>query len=125
MGLFDFFKKKQQPKTLLEQAQALGGPLIVNGYRSIAAANNMAPTSKTSDQKIIEIYQRVGSAFREASKQRNEHIPAGYLNTIVLKYFQVYEMMGDMMLDENLKYEVDKYIQEGLREDYKQDLKLF
>jgi hypothetical protein len=125
MGLFDIFKKKEQPKTLLDQVQAIGGPLIVNGYRRIAAANNIAPTAKTSDQKIIEIYQRVGSAFREASKQRNEHIPAGHLNTVVLKFFQVYEMMGDTMFYEHLKYEVDKYIQEGLRPDYKQDLKLF
>jgi hypothetical protein len=77
------------------------------------------------DQKIIEIYQRVGSAFREASNQRGEHIPAGHLNTVVLKFFQVYEMMGDTMFYEHLKYEVDKYIQEGLRPDYKQDLKLF
>jgi|JI6StandDraft_1071083.scaffolds.fasta_scaffold655895_1 hypothetical protein len=125
MGLFDIFKKKEQPKTMLDQVQALAGPLIVNGYRKIAAANNIAPTAKTSDQKIIEIYQRVGSAFREASNQRGEHIPAGHLNTVVLKFFQVYEMMGDTMFYEHLKYEVDKYIQEGLRPDYKQDLKLF
>lgn len=125
MGLFDIFKRKEQPKTMLDQVQALAGPLIVNGYRKVAAANNIAPTSKTSDQKIIEIYQIVGSAFREASNQRNEHIPAGYLNNIVLKFFQVYEMMGDMLFEEHLKYEVDKYIQEGLRQDYKQDLKLF
>ncbi len=125
MGLFDIFKKKDLPKTVLDQLQASVGPLIINAYREIAAANNLAPTSKTSDQKIIEIYQRVSSAFRVASKQRNEIIPAGYLNTIVLKFFLVYEMMGDTMFYEHLKYEVDKYIQEGLRPEYKQDLKLF
>lgn len=125
MGLFDIFKKKDQPKTLLDQVQALGGPLIVNGYRRIAAANNIAPTSKTSDQKIIEIFQQVGSAFNEASNQRKELIPARQLNSIVLQFFQVYEMMGETVFYEHLKYEVDKYIQEGLREDYKQDLKLF
>lgn len=124
MGLFDRFKKKQ-PKTMLDKVQELAGPLIVNGYRQLAAANGTAPTAKTSDQKIIEIYQQVGSAFREASKERNEHLPAGYMNTIVFKFFQVYEMMGDTMFYEHLKYEVDKYINEGLRDDYKQDLKLF
>jgi hypothetical protein len=46
MGLFDFFKKKEQPKTMLYQVQSLAGPLIVNGYRRIAAANNIAPTSR-------------------------------------------------------------------------------
>lgn len=125
MGLFDIFKKKEQPKNLLDQVQALAGPLLINGYRRLAAANNTAPTSKTSDQKIMEIYQQVGSAFTEASNQRKEHLPAGQLNTIVFKFFQVYEMMGDKMFYEHLKYEVDKYIQEGLRQDYKQDLKLF
>jgi hypothetical protein len=125
MGLFDAFKKKDSPKTMADQIQALAGPILVKGYRRIAAANNIAPTSKTTDQKIIDIYKHVGSAFREASEARNEHIPAGHLNTIVLKFYQVYEMMGDTMLEEHLKYEVEKYLREGLREDYKQDLKLF
>jgi len=125
MGLFDFNKKNEQPKTMLDQALALAGPLIVNGYRSIAETNNIAPTSKTSDQKIIEIYQKVGSSFHEASKERNEHIPAGNINTIVLKFLQVYELMGETMFYEHLKYEVNKYLQEGLREDYKRDLDLF
>ena len=39
MGLFDIFKRKEQPKTMLDQVQALAGPLIVNGYRKVAAAN--------------------------------------------------------------------------------------
>lgn len=125
MGLFDFNKKNEQPKTMLDQALALAGPLIVNGYRSIAEANNIAPTSKTSDQQIIEIYQKVGSSFHEASKERNEHIPAGHINTIVLKFLQVHELMGETMFYEHLKYEVNKYLQEGLREDYKRDLDLF
>lgn len=110
---------------MLDKVQALAGPIIVNGYRQIAKANDIAPTDKTSDIQILEIYQKVGTAFREASKQRNEHIPVGYLNTIVLKFYQVYEMMGETMLDQHLEYEVNKYIQEGLRPDYKQDLELF
>jgi hypothetical protein len=124
MGLFDFFKKKK-PKTISDQVQELGGPLIINGYRQLAKINGTAPTSKTSDQKIIEIYQQVGSAFKEASSVRNEHLPAGHMNTIVFKYLQVYEMMGEKMFFEHLKYEVDKYINEGLRDDYKQNLNLF
>jgi hypothetical protein len=125
MGLLDIFKKKNNRKQMSDQIQSLAATVTVNGYRRIAVINNIAPTAKTSDEKIIEIYQKVGSAFREASKQRNEHIPAGQLNTIVLKFFQVYEMMGDAMFYDHLKYEVNKYIQEGLRADYKQDLKLF
>ncbi|KGE86286.1 MAG: hypothetical protein ACE362_21715 [Phaeodactylibacter xiamenensis] len=124
MGLFDRFKKKQ-PETMLDKVQEQAGALIINGFRRLAAANGTAPTAKTSDLKIIEIYKQVGSAFRKASKERNEHLPAGYLNTIVFKFFQVYEIMGDTMFYEHLKYEVARYIKEGLRDDYKQDLKLF
>lgn len=125
MGLFDFLKKKEQPSTLLEQVQKIAGPLIVNGYRKIAFLKGIAPTAKTSDQKIIDIYQIVGSAFREASSQRNEFIPAGYMNTIVLQFFQVFEKMGETFFFEHLKYEVERYIHEGLREDCKKDLDLF
>lgn len=125
MGLFNFSKKKEQPKTMLDRLQEIAIPAIVNGYRRIAASNNTAPTSKTSDKKIMEIYQLVGTAFREASTQRNENIPAGQINNIVWHFLQVYEMMGDTMLAEHLKYEIDKYLIEGLREDYRQDLKVF
>ncbi len=110
---------------MLDQFQALAEPLIVNGYRRVARENNIAPSSKISDKKIIEIYQKVGSTFREISKQRNEHISSEQINNIVLKFFQVYEMMGDTMFNEHLKYELDKYSEEGLRGDYQQELKLF
>ena len=48
MKLFDYFKNKKQPKTMLEEAQALAGTVIVNGYRSIVTGSNLAPTLKTS-----------------------------------------------------------------------------
>lgn len=115
---------KKQPTNLYEQVRGVTEPLVVSSYRRIAFQNGIAPTSKTSDDKIIEIYSKIGSAFKEASKQRNEHIAAGYLNTIVLKFFQVYEIGGDIMLDEHLSYEINKYLTEGLRSDYKQELKL-
>ena len=125
MGLFNFNKKKEAPKTMLDRLQDFAFPAIVNGYRRIAVEKNTAPTSKTSDQKIIEIYQLVGTAFREASQKRNEHIPAGQINNIVLNFIIAYEMMGETMVKEHLKYEIEKYLREGLREDYRQDLKVF
>ncbi|NDW11140.1 hypothetical protein [Dysgonomonas sp. 520] len=116
---------KKQPTNLYEATREVIEPLVIRSYRNIAYQNGIAPTSKTSDNKIIEIYSKIGSAFKEASKQRNEHIPAVYLNTIVLKFYQVYEMGGDVFLEEHLKYEVDRYLRAGLREDYKHELKLF
>lgn len=116
---------KKQPTNLHKEIREVAEPLIVESYRKIAFQKGIAPTSRTPDNKIIEIYSRVGFAFKEASKQRNEHIQAGYINTIVLKFIQVYEMGGDIFLEEHLKYEIDKYLIEGLRNDYKNELKLF
>lgn len=115
----------KQPRTLLEQAQEVGGKLIVDGYRRIAAIKGCAPSSKTTDKEIIEIYSKVGSAFRLAAEQRREIIPADNLNFIVWKLLQVYEMMGDEMLDSHLEYEVKKYLREGLRPEYRSELTLF
>ena len=115
-----FLKKR----TMLDDVQEVGGKLIIQGYRRIAAQHGCAPTSKTTDQKIVQIYSTVGTAFHQAEEQRGEHIPAPYLNTIVLKFLQVYEMGGDQFMEEHLKYEVEKYLVEGLRPEYKQALHL-
>ncbi|MGO8927066.1 MAG: hypothetical protein ACLQU3_09285 [Limisphaerales bacterium] len=56
--------------------------------------------------------------------QRGEVIPAVFLNRIGLKFLFVHEKMPACFFDEHLQYEVDKYIAEGLRPDYKQELPL-
>ncbi len=126
MSIFKtLFGGATKPRTMLDEVQEVGGKLIVSGYRRLAQQNRCAPTGKTSDQKIVEIYSRVGTAFRQASEQRGERIPALILNYIVFKFLQVYEMMGEQMLQEHLQYEVDKYLAEGLRPNYRQELPLF
>ena len=116
----------QPPKqrTYFDQVQEIGGQAIVRGYRSIAAQNSIAPSTKTTDKKIVEIYSQVGRAFQQAAQQRGEHIPALRLNFIVLKFLQVYEEMGEQMLREHLQYEVDRYLASGLRPEYQKDLRL-
>lgn len=119
------FGSTEQPRTMLDEAQEVSGKLIVAGYRHLATQQGCAPTAKTSDQQIIEMYKKVGTAFREVSDQRGERLPAGTLNYIVWKFLQVSEMLGHEMVDQHLAYETQKYLQEGLRHDYQQDLKLF
>ncbi len=99
--------------------------VIVGGYRMIAARQGCAPTSQTTDQEIIDIYKKVGTAFRQASEQGGEHLPAGTMNFIVWKFIQVKEQFGNDMLDAHLKYEVEKYQTSGLRPDYRHELNLF
>ena len=122
--MFNFFKPKTKPRTMLDDVQEIGGRLIVKGYRGIAAQHGCAPTGKTTDAKILEIYTRVTTSFHQAAKQRGEQIPALIDNHIVLKFLQLYEMMPGH-LDQHLQYEVKKYLAEGLRPDYKQELQLF
>jgi hypothetical protein len=109
---------------LLDDVQEVSGRLIVKGYRRIAAQHSCAPTAKTTDRKILEIYTQVSTAFQKAEQQRGEHIPALYQNHIVLKFLQLYEMTPGH-LQQHLQYEVEKYLAGGLRPDYKQELQLF
>lgn len=122
-----FLKKlfgSQKPRTLLDEAKETAGKAVVYGYRRIAKERGCAPTQKTSDDKIIEIYSKVVSSFQKVAATKNERIPAVYLNTIALKFYQVYELAGDAFLDEHLDYEINLYKTSGLRNDYKQELKL-
>lgn len=129
IGLIYIFFQKQdrttKPGNLLEEAQRQARPLIINGYRKVGKERGCAPTSKTSDKKIIDVYTQVLNAFNSAAKIRDERIPAVKLNFIALKFFQVYEMMGEEGMNSHLEYEVEKYLEEGLRAEYNQPLELF
>lgn len=113
-----------QGSNLLQESQNTAIPMIVNGYRKIALERNCAPTGKTTDREIIEVYQQVLTAFNIASHKKNENIPAGNLNFIALKFFQVYETTGKEAFNDHLAYEVDKYLSEGLRPEYNQTLEV-
>jgi len=130
VGLIALSKGNEKPvdsasRTMFDEVQEVAGKLVVDGYRRLAALHGCAPTSKTSDKQILEMYQKVGTAFREVADQRNERFPAGTQNYIVWKFLQVNETLGSEMVDPHLRYEINKYREEGLRPDYNQDLKLF
>jgi hypothetical protein len=114
-----------QPQSMLNVSQDVAGKVIVDGYRRLAAEHGCAPTAKTSDQEIVELYQKVSTAFRKAADQRAERLAAGTVNCIVWKFFKVSELLGNDMVDRHLSYEVQKYLDHGLRPDYQQALKLF
>lgn len=120
MGLFDIFKRKKS-RTMLDEVNEI----TVKAFRSLGEANGVAPTSKMSDEDVIRVAQEVGVAFKKVSEQRGEHLKAGYLFTIQMQFFRVYEMSGEQFYQEHIIYECNKYLNEGLRSDYQQDLKLF
>jgi hypothetical protein len=75
-----------------------------------------------SDKEILEISSEVMSAFKKTSEQKGEQIPGGYLFTIAMYLLVCYQKHGKSWYIEHLKYELDRYIEMGLREDYKRDL---
>lgn len=109
---------------LAQRVLEASGKAIVAGYRHIASQNGCAPTQSTSDDQILQIYRKVGTAFRAVAEERGEHLTAGPINTVVLKFLQVREKMGDAFVDEHLSYELAKYRKEGLRPEYQRDLDL-
>jgi hypothetical protein len=114
-----------KPGSALEAAREASKILIVSGYRRVAAHYGCPPSSMTSDEQIMEIYSRVGTAFQQAAKQRGEIIPAEFINRIVLEFLFFHEKMPAFFFDEHLRYEIEKYVKEGLRPDYKEALPLF
>jgi hypothetical protein len=115
--------KPTEPEPDLFEYKLKGG--LVKSLRSIGEYNNTAPTSITTDEKIIEIYKLICSSFREQSEIRNEPIKANCLNTIALKFFNVYEQFGEDFMKKHLEYELKKYANEGLRTEYKREISLF
>lgn len=121
---FSYYILKRKPEEPVSFEDKLNTGLVKR-LRNIGEYNNTAPTDKTTDEKIIEIYQLICSSFRNASNKRNERILANNLNTIAMKFFNVYEEFGEDFMKEHLKYEVDKYLNEGLRPEYQRELSLF
>ena len=117
MGLFDIFKK-EEVKT---GAEALNASLP-KLFREIGEASGVAPTKKLSDEQINKIFKEVATAFTQASEQKGEHIPGGYIMTIAMTFFAIYEKHGEDFYYKHINYEINKYLNEGLREGYKHNL---
>lgn len=110
-------------KTKAETSE-LAGESIVRCYRRLGKEAECAPTPVTSDDEILAIYSTVAKAFGEAAKQRRETITVGRINTIAWQFMRVKEQFGDAFLEEHLEYEVEKYLVEGLRREYRDELSL-
>jgi len=121
---FSYYILKRKPEEPVSFEDTINNSLVKR-LRNIGRFNNTAPTEKTSDEKVIEIYQLICSSFRDASNKRNESIPADNLNTIAMKFFNVYEQFGEDFMKEHLDFELEKYRKEGLRPEYQKGISLF
>ena len=118
MNWFHRILAQSKTPTVLDQAQAAAGTLIVAGYRRHAQSKGGAPSDKTSDSRIVAIYTKVGTAYRRIADERGERLSAGTINFIVWNWLQVYEMvgpaLGDAAVDSELRDEVESYRKNGL-----------
>lgn len=121
---FSYYILKRKPEEPVSFEDNLNISLIKR-LRNIGEYNKTAPTEKTSDEKVIVIYQLICSSFRNSSNKRNERIPADNLNTIAMKFFNVYEEFGENFMKEHLEFELEKYRKEGLRPEYQKGISLF
>lgn len=121
---FSYYILKRKPEEPVSFEDKLNASLVKR-LRNIGEYNNTAPTEKTNNDQVLEIYKLVCSSFRKASGERNEHIPIDNLNTIAMKFFKVYEDFGEDFMQEHLEYELKKYATEGLRPEYKKGISLF
>lgn len=115
-----FGATEQKPKTALDAVQETIARFMAARYRQMSSFSHeeYAPTTKTSDQEIINIYKKVCTAYWNASNQRGEQIAIEVINAITWKFLQVYEKVGNEFMSEHLDYEIEKYLNEGLRPDY-------
>lgn len=113
MGFFDIFRKKERT------AYDVLKDNTIKLFRITAQSNNFQQVNSLSDEKIMNIAQEVMSTFKNAAEKKGEIIPGGYLLTIAMKFIIVYATTSEVFYKEHLNYEINKYINEGLREDYK------
>jgi len=130
MGLFSFFSNIFKPKSDYEKLRSMVGPMLVKAYRKIAKERGLAPTSKTSDKKIVDIYIQVENAFKEAAKQRNEEIPQPNIHYIVLYFYQVYEGyqgndLCESLFQSQIDFEIKNYLSKGLPKRFCKELHIF
>ncbi|WP_395679444.1 hypothetical protein [Dokdonella sp.] len=112
-------------KTAYDAFLRSSSKVVIAGYRSIAKQHGLSPSLAVSDYLIMETYSTICESFRAAAESRGERIAAEQLNRIALKFLQVREQSGDEFYREHLDYEIDRYLNSGLREDYQKGIRLF
>ena len=108
------------PPSERDEFRRTANKLAVSIYRNIYSQQQIGPSPEMPDALILDIYRQVGCAFRAAGKERGEFVESAVINTIVLKFLEVYRTAGAKFFEDHLQYEIQKYKREGLRPDYSQ-----
>jgi len=74
-------------------------------------------TIKGSQRRYI--IKHSSDMFKAIAKEKGEELDGCALMIITSKFVKVYEQFGLKMYEEHLRYELEQYREEGLREDYR------
>ena len=106
-----YYKSKDSPKFQLALTIIL--TLGVTIWPSILTSKNRKM------HRGMYMMEDVSAKFSSVSRDRGETLNPRELSLITSKFIKLYETFGLKMYEEHMKYELDKYREEGLREDYR------
>lgn len=74
--------------------------------------------SEKKESQILYVIRDVSARFTNVSRDKREELEAMELSLITSKFITLYEQFGLKLYEEHLEYELAKYHEEGIREDY-------
>lgn len=115
--IFGFNKKRIADETFLKDMEIENEHYeVIQMFRNKTKENNIKLS--ITDKEIVYISQSIFYYFPQVAKNRGERIDSNILFSIAESFMYKYQMTGNDFYLKQLQYELDKYMNEGLRNDY-------
>ena len=115
--IFGFNKKRIADETFLKDMEIENEHYeVIQMFRNKTKENNIKLS--ITDKEIVYISQSIFYYFPQVAKNRGEKIDSNILFSIAESFMYKYQMTGNDFYLKQLQYELDKYMNEGLRNDY-------
>jgi hypothetical protein len=115
--IFGFDKKRIADETFLKDMEIENEHYeVIQMFRNKTKENNIKLS--ITDKEIVYISQSIFYYFPQVAKNRGERIDSNILFSIAESFMYKYQMTGNDFYLKQLQYELDKYMNEGLRNDY-------
>ena len=115
--IFGFGKKRTADETFLKDMEIENEQYeVIQMFRNKTKENNIKLS--ITDKEIVYISQSIFYYFPQVAKNRGERIDSNILFSIAESFMYKYQMTGNDFYLKQLQYELDKYMNEGLRNDY-------
>lgn len=115
--IFGFDKKRIADETFLKDMEIENEHYeVIQMFRNKTKENNIKLS--ITDKEIVYISQSIFYYFPQVAKNRGERVDSNILFSIAESFMYKYQMTGNDFYLKQLQYELDKYMNEGLRNDY-------